>query len=161
MSAAEEEYSEREQRALARTQLPGMFLIVAGILNMLIGLLVLNIGIQLYRTTPDDFQDGFKKNAPADSLDKLKQLGWTVEQFKTVSQTSYLALGAAALVSGAFVFYGGVNMRSLNSYAIALIGSVLATIPCVSPLGCCGIGEVTGIWALVVLLNSDVRSAFP
>jgi hypothetical protein len=27
-------------------------------------------------------------------------------------------------------------------------------------MGCCGLGEATGIWSFVVLMNADVRSVF-
>jgi hypothetical protein len=53
-----------------------------------------------------------------------------------------------------------VQLRRLRTYWVAVSGALLAVVPCVSPLGCCGIGEAVGIWALVVLLNADVRSAF-
>ena len=41
---------------------------------------------------------------------------------------------------------------------ITFIGPV--NVPCVSCAGCCGVGEVIGLWALIVLLSADVRSAF-
>jgi hypothetical protein len=37
-------------------------------------------------------------------------------------------------------------------------GSILSIIPCTN--SCCCIGTPLGIWALVVLLNSDVKLAF-
>ncbi len=49
-------------------------------------------------------------------------------------------------------------MISLRWYPLAIAGSVLATIPMVSP--CCLLGLPFGIWSLVVLLQPDVKSAF-
>jgi hypothetical protein len=38
--------------------------------------------------------------------------------------------------------------------------AIAAALLCISPMGCCGIGEGAGIWSFVVLMNADVRSAF-
>jgi hypothetical protein len=58
------------------------------------------------------------------------------------------------------VILGGVRMLSLKSYGLAFLASVTAAVPCVSLIACCGVGEIVGIWALVVLLQPDVRAAF-
>ena len=55
---------------------------------------------------------------------------------------------------------GGIQMLRLRSYGLALFASILAAIPCISCSACCGLGEGIGIWALVVLLNPEVRAAF-
>ena len=51
-------------------------------------------------------------------------------------------------------------MLSLRAYGLAVAASVITAIPCISCSACCGLGEGIGIWALVVLLNNDVRAAF-
>jgi hypothetical protein len=55
---------------------------------------------------------------------------------------------------------GGIFMLSLRSYAVSVAGAISAAIPCLSCGGCCLFGEVIGIWALIVLLNTEVRSSF-
>ena len=55
---------------------------------------------------------------------------------------------------------GGMRMLALRSYGLCIAGAVSAAIPCVSCSGCCGFGEIVGIWALVVLLNADIKAAF-
>jgi hypothetical protein len=152
-----EELDEGEQRALARTNLPGNLLIATGALNLLAGLLLLNVGVQHLRMPTEVFE----KNVPSNQLDALQRQGWTTLQTKQLFATILLIWAGVAIASSIVIFYGGVNMRSLNSYAFALVGSVLAAAPILSPLGCFGIGQVVGIWALVVLLRSEVRSAFP
>jgi hypothetical protein len=49
-------------------------------------------------------------------------------------------------------------MISLRNYGLAMTSAVLTVIPCVTP--CCLLGQAAGIWALVVLMNNDVRAAF-
>jgi hypothetical protein len=61
------------------------------------------------------------------------------------------------LVSGLLLF-GGLKMKSLESYSLVMTVSIIAMIPCFSP--CCLIGLPIGIWALVVLSRPEVKSAF-
>ena len=61
------------------------------------------------------------------------------------------------LVSGLLLF-GGLKMKSLESYSLVMTVSIIAMIPCFSP--CCLIGLPIGIWALVVLSKPEVKSAF-
>jgi hypothetical protein len=72
------------------------------------------------------------------------------------------AVGTFAAVVGlamaGFIAYAAVKMQRLQSYNMALVASILAMIPCISP--CCILGIPIGIWALVVLFENDVKSAF-
>jgi predicted Ser/Thr protein kinase len=52
---------------------------------------------------------------------------------------------------------GGWRMRGLHSYGLAVIAAIAAMLPCTFGWM---IGLPIGIWALVTLLNSDVREAF-
>jgi hypothetical protein len=63
----------------------------------------------------------------------------------------------AILVSG-LILFGGIQMRKLDSYGLAMTASIVALIPCISP--CCVVGLPIGIWALVVLSKPEVKSAF-
>jgi hypothetical protein len=65
-----------------------------------------------------------------------------------------------SLIAAMITVFGGMRMLSLKSYGLAVFASACAAIPCVSPMGCCGIGEGIGIWSFVVLMNADVRSVF-
>ena len=72
------------------------------------------------------------------------------------------AIGVAAsiigiLVSG-LILFGGLKMKKLESYGLAMTASIIAMIPCISP--CCFIGLPIGIWAVVVLSKPEVKSAF-
>ncbi|MBN2371271.1 MAG: hypothetical protein JXO72_12375 [Vicinamibacteria bacterium] len=59
---------------------------------------------------------------------------------------------------GGFIIYGAMKMKDLSNYGLALASTILVMIPCLSP--CCFLGIPIGIWALVVLLGQDVKSAF-
>jgi hypothetical protein len=62
------------------------------------------------------------------------------------------------LLMGAVVIFGALKMKSLQSYGLAFAAAVLAALPCTSP--CCFIGLPIGIWAIVVLLNDEVKRSF-
>ena len=62
------------------------------------------------------------------------------------------------LAMAGLVFFGASKMMKLEMYGLAIAASVIAMIPCVSP--CCLLGLPIGIWALVVLLNQEVKAAF-
>jgi len=56
------------------------------------------------------------------------------------------------------VIYGALQMKSLQSHGWAMTSAILAMVPCLSP--CCLLGLPIGIWALVVILSPEVKSAF-
>jgi hypothetical protein len=62
------------------------------------------------------------------------------------------------LAGSAVVIYGALQMKNLKNYPLAMAASIIAMIPYVSP--CCCVGLPIGIWALVVLLKPEVKSAF-
>jgi len=62
------------------------------------------------------------------------------------------------LLMGGLVIFGALKMRKLESYGLSMAAAVLAALPCTSP--CCFLGLPLGIWAIVVLMNQEVKSAF-
>jgi phage FluMu protein Com len=84
-----------------------------------------------------------------------------------------MAVGAVSLVMhGVFaalhgvVIYGALKMMRLQSYHMALAAAILAVIPfsCLGNGVCCPIWLIElgfGVWALVVLSDAQVKSAFP
>ncbi len=69
-----------------------------------------------------------------------------------------IGAGVVQIVLGIVVLLGAVRMKRLESYGLAMASAIIAMIPCVSP--CCVLGLPFGIWALVVLSDIHVRSAF-
>jgi hypothetical protein len=62
------------------------------------------------------------------------------------------------LVLGGLTFFGGLKMKNLESYPLAIAGSIVAIIPCIG--SCCCIGIPIGIWSLIVLNKPEVKTAF-
>lgn len=66
--------------------------------------------------------------------------------------------GIIGIVVAAFIIYGGMQMKKLQSQGLVMGSAIVAMIPCVSP--CCLIGIPIGVWALVVLNKPEVKSQF-
>jgi hypothetical protein len=79
--------------------------------------------------------------------------------------TDALFMGGIAIVSSGIgivvagvIMYGAIKMRSLESYSLSMVSTILAMVPCTSP--CCLIGIPIGVWALVILNRPEVKAAF-
>jgi hypothetical protein len=119
--------------AASKVSLPGMLLIIVGALNLLSILYwVLNtvLGFTIANTSSGGALVGGAMN-----------FVWAI----------------VALVIGALNILGGMKMRQLRSYGLAMTGAVTAMLPCTC---CCPAGLGAGIFALVVLMNADVKAAF-
>lgn len=55
--------------------------------------------------------------------------------------------------------FGGLKMRNLQSWSLALAGCIVGCIPCCASY-CCILTLVGGVWGLVVLNKPDVKAAF-
>jgi len=145
--------------AADRTSLPGIFLLIVGILNLLGGGWALFTGFQASALPPEELRKAMQQNpAQKQQLEELEKQGYTPEKLKSIAVGFYYGVGAAAAVVALIIIVGGIRMRSLQSYGLAVTGSILAMIPCLSP--CCILGLPFGIWSLAVLMSQDVKSAF-
>jgi hypothetical protein len=166
MSYGPDSAPQREQQEIyERVRLPGTFLTIVGVINLLLGLFSVYRGVQVLRM--DDVQWRAENETEWDNLPQgVKQLyednGFGKERYgelmRSIKGPVSLCAGAVALLAGVATTLGGIRMTRLQSYGLAMTGSVLAFIPIVSP--CCLGGQVVGIWAMVVLLNRDVKEAF-
>ena len=62
------------------------------------------------------------------------------------------------LALGAVTAFGGLKMKNLENYGLAMAASIIAVIPCFG--SCCCIGIPVGIWSLIVLNKPEVKAAF-
>jgi len=62
------------------------------------------------------------------------------------------------LIMSVVIFMGAMKMKKLEGYNFALTATIIAMVPCISP--CCLVGLPIGIWALVILMKPEVKSAF-
>lgn len=69
-----------------------------------------------------------------------------------------ILLALFGLAVSGFVIWAALEMRKLQNRTLAVVASVLAMVPCISP--CCLLGIPIGIWSLVVLMKPEVQQAF-
>jgi hypothetical protein len=69
-----------------------------------------------------------------------------------------LMLAAAGLAVTVVTGIGAQKMKNLENYPLAITAAALAALPCTST--CCIITIPIGIWALVLLIDPQVKNAF-
>jgi hypothetical protein len=139
---------------------------IAGILNLFVSIGQLAVTVNSLNMPEEEFKTNMLQawdGLPQEFRAFYERQGINRETFVTQSRAALpMAMGSAAItaVLAILPILGGVMMRRLRGYPLAMTGAVLVAVPCLSPLGCCLMGEVIGIWCLVVLLAEDVRAAF-
>jgi hypothetical protein len=177
--------------AADRTNAPGIFLILSGLINVAGVAMWVGIGYMMAGMTVDKLEVAIEQNQQVNSPlaamlepqidqiirqktgkdpkdlppDQLKAARHEAMQ-EVVNQQKqalwqFVLFGVLNLAGTILPILGGIRMRSLRSYGLCVTGAIIAAIPCVSLASCpCFLGAIFGIWALVVLLNPDVKNAF-
>jgi hypothetical protein len=163
-----DEFPSQTPIAANRVNVPGVLLIIVGVINLLWGLYLAYGFIKAASATPEELAaqqqemvDMFKKLLPqmAEEFDKqMKQQD--PKQLKTQNMIVSGPITLLVLLSGILSLLGGIRMRNLGGYGLAVTGSILALFPCITPGCCLIIGPIAGIWSLVVLSNAEVKAAF-
>jgi hypothetical protein len=144
--------------ARSRVLPAAIILIIVNVLNLLIGLGFAGMGAYLASQGPDELRrqtlEGLKAfpeyRAAIEKQDK--------QTTYTVAVAEYLGGGILWILLSILALIGAIRMMSLRNYGLAMTSAILTVIPCMTP--CCLLGQGAGIWALVVLMNNDVRAAF-
>lgn len=165
--------------AASRTQGPGTFLLLVGILNIVAALLFVGFGAafgwfgDLTKKLQASFGEEQQKARKMLNSPEVKNL--TKEDWAKLEEIAYSSFWARPLdgllfrpgmyVWAGLPFFGsillmvaGSRMRKLRSYGLCVVASVLAMFPLLY-VPCC-LGQLAGLWALIVLLNADVKAAF-
>jgi uncharacterized membrane protein len=126
----------------AQVQGPGIALIVIGVL-MLIGQALYLVYTLLYAGL------GAVATASGDSGGVGAIMGGVVGMILTI---------VWMLLSGVILF-GGIKMKNMQSYGLAMASAIMAMLPCTTGY-CCIFGLPIGIWALIVLMKPEVKASF-
>jgi hypothetical protein len=138
---------------------PAVGLIIVAVLNFLLGLYLVVNGVFTSTVSDEQFEKQMASFNPSQK-EQLEKAGWSVESIKKLSVVVCFGLGGLAAFISLLTILGAIGMMTLKWYGLAVFVSVLAAIPFLSCMACCGLGEIVGIWALIVLLNPEVRAAF-
>lgn len=162
-------------QAAARERLltPAILLIVLSVLNLLAFLYSLGNAIFTTLTPADDLVKAqiamYEKAGEMLGPGMAKATKPAIEQIQETEPAAFkrqaLLVGwlmtAASLIVPVLGLLGGINMLRMRAFGLAVSGAVATAIPCLSASGCCcGLGQVVGVWCIVVLMNPDVRSMF-
>lgn len=86
---------------------------------------------------------------PPPGMDEAARMGYVV---------GFHAFAFGLPLINVVVLFSAFCLHTCRAYPMALIGCILASIPCCSP--CFVLGMPFGIWGLVVLMDDDVKRAF-
>jgi len=82
------------------------------------------------------------------------------EKYTAVAEGGFLiVLCVAGLIIDAVIVIGASKMMKLESYSFAVAAALLSIIPCLSS-PCIILGMPFGIWALLVLMDPNVKVGF-
>ncbi len=148
------------QAIMAKVTPPAIGLIVTGVLNVLLSLWGI-ISSALFVAGLNPMAQGQMQQFEELAAQGGEQaaMAETIMQVTSVMQGPVgLVAGIIQLVIGGVIIAGAIKMKNLQSYGFALTATILAMIPCLS--NCCIVGLPIGIWALVVLLDNNVKQGF-
>jgi hypothetical protein len=146
--------------AMQRTNVPGVLLIILGVLNLLGSGYFLVNGLFLLTPAGQAAQKAQVDQMDPEQKKQMQQLGWDMDKIMNGLGPGEIAVAGIGLLFAILTIASGARIRSLRGHGLAVLVSILVCIPCLSPAGCCLLGQVVGIWSLVVLLSPDVKNAF-
>jgi hypothetical protein len=145
--------------ARERVQVPAVFLIIVGVLNLFVALALGGIGSGAHAMRAQQLDDEMGRRHP-EMWEGMKKQGYDAENMRSYAMRVYFATAAVTGLAGLLIILGAARMLVLRSYPLAVFAAILSAIPCISPAGCCMMGEAAGVWALFVLLDTEVSAAF-
>lgn len=145
--------------ARKRVQAPAIALIVVGVLNLFLAAIPALQTIQATSMSPAEFENAIEKQNPQ-AREQMKQLGWTPQGTLRGFIWGFGIWAIVDFLASFVVFLGGIRMLSLKNHGLAIFAAILAAVPFLSCSGCCGLGTIVGIWAIVVLIHTEVRASF-
>ena len=146
--------------ARSKVTLPAILLILVGLAGVAVEGVSLAGAIAAPQAFGQAYADAFKPIIESQPPSKQRddQLA-QIEQVRQMRLDTPLSL-ASVIVGGlasALILVGGLRMKALKGWGLAVTGSVLTFYPLG---GCLCCGAPLGLWALIVLMNADVKAAF-
>lgn len=139
------------EAALQQVKAPAVALKVTAILNILLAVWDL---LEKFFLHPDLQQF----NSAMQQLNNPQMEAFMQKLIQMSSGPFGYVNGLFCLAISVLILMGASRMQSLRSYEFAFTAAILAMVPCLTP--CCLIGLPFGIWAVVVLGKSGVKSHF-
>ncbi len=139
--------------AESKVKTPAILLIVSGVISMLFNV----VGGVSFAV----MYIGMKDELMPQILEQQNNPDLTPEMMEMIfNMYGYGGIASAVLglIAGTFVIFAAVRMMKLKGWTMALMAAILSLIPCFQ--GCCLLSIPVGIYALVILFDSNVKPAF-
>jgi hypothetical protein len=144
------------KKAKGRLLVPGVLIVLIGILNLVPGIGCTSIGLIMNSFSDAQMEQLVKQGNP-EQWPELQRQGYDGQAFKNIYLYSGLSVGGLSVFLCLVTLVGGGCMIAGRGYLFCALGALGALL---SPGGCGLLGFAIGIWALVVLFSEDVRHAF-
>ncbi len=128
---------------------PAIGLMAVGGINGLVALLGLVMNLL-----------GFNNGPPPPNIAENPQMLEFYNQLNSMGPVLNIVIGLISILAAGTTVFGGYSMMQGKGYGLAITASIIAMIPCLGLLGCCGIGQGIGIWAIIVLMDQSVKQLF-
>jgi len=128
-----------------------IFMIFCAVFNIGLAFSGHDLTVQFLEFVEQQQPPGKARDDMAKEVEKARNRDKTAEHIQTA------AISVLGLTLDFLILYGASRMQNLRGRTMAMVGAICAIIPANS---CCCIGLPIGIWALTILMNTDVKAAF-
>lgn len=132
--------------ALTKVKGPAIAMLVTAALAI-----VLQIGGLLYSLAVGNAPP----QVPPDADPQVAKIMEAVQQF---SGPVGMVMGLVSIVIAVVIVVGALKMMKLESYGLAMTSAILSLLPCNCP--CCLLSMPFGIWAIMALNDTGVKTSF-
>lgn len=131
--------------AREKTAMPGLAMIIFGVLMLLAGLVgaILQL-VSSMASIIDAVSNGYGTEF---WIPFLTGTGWQI------------IMSLVSMIASLIVVIAGTRLRAVRSAGFVYAGAIIAALPCCSSWCCC-IGLPIAIWAIVTMQDEQVKSAF-
>jgi hypothetical protein len=130
-------------QVLQKLKAPSIGLVVSGVLGGFTGAAVLISGLVRFA------KPGGIENLPNEQAERI---GYFIGTF------GIYGIAVISLIVSPLILFGGIRMMKGQSRGLAVVAALFSILPLTS---CCFfVGAIFGIWAIVVLLQADVKAFF-
>jgi hypothetical protein len=141
----------------SKITVPGVLMIVTGVVNLLVALVGFGVGFTFQHMPREEFIKAYMQQNP-EQRKQLEEQGWSIDDLLNIYVRGGYGVGAVGVLGGLLALIGGVCMLARKARGLAILCALVTALPVTSP--CCLFGLPVGIWSLVVLLQGDVKAAF-
>lgn len=137
------------ESALATVNMPGIFLILIGVIGLLFGV------VGLF-TSPESIQQMMQTRSEGMTDAQQEQIEQMILKW---GKSAWIFTVIGFLVNGLAV-YAGMQLRMLRSYTLVMVATILTMVPCFSGCPACCLSIPLGVWILIVINKPEIRPYF-